>query len=215
MTPRVVLLIPTDDVGWAAIRHEAASLPGVRVEDATGDSEAILTRVRELRPDAVVTAARFHGKPVTPLLRHIRRVLRTAVFIIVDHDVEPATLLDLARAGFSAYLLWPRLSATDLRPTLEVALAGTTVVLSNEVAEAYDRLLREPADPSPRAPALSDRELNVLRLLARGRTRREIAEQLAISPRTVDRTIDDLKAALATPTRESLMVKAVTLGLVG
>ncbi|HQZ90804.1 MAG TPA: hypothetical protein PLR44_12200 [Thermomicrobiales bacterium] len=42
-----------------------------------------------------------------------------------------------------------RLSATTLRPTLEVALAGTTVVLSNEVAEAYDRLLCAPTGPSP------------------------------------------------------------------
>ena len=214
MTPRTVLLIPTDDIGWVALRHEAASLPGVQVEDVTGDSETILSRVRALRPAAVITAARFGGEPVTPLLRQIRRILREAIFIIVDHDVEPATLPDLARAGVSAYLLWPNLCAACLRPTLEVALTGTTVVLSNEVAEAYDRLLRAPHGPSPAAPRLSDREFSVLRLLARGRTRSEIAEALAISPRTVDRAIDDLRAALAAPTRESLMVPAVTLGLV-
>ena len=214
MTPRTVLLIPTNDIGWTALRHELASLPGIRVEDAAGDAEAILTRVRELRPSAVITAAHFHGEPVTPLLRHIRRTLRAAVFIIVDNEVESATLPDLARAGVSAYLLWSRLSAADLRPTLEVALAGTTVVLSNEVAEAYDQLLREPTGPSPQAPTLSDREFNVLRLLASGHTRQQIAEQLAISRRTVDRTIDDLKTALAAPTRERLMVTAVNLGLV-
>ena len=214
MTPRTVLLTPTNDVGWTALRHELADLPGVRVEDAAGDAEAILTRVRELRPSAVITAAHFHGEPVTPLLRHIRRTLRAAVFIIVDNEVESATLPGLARAGVAAYLLWSRLSAADLRPTLEVALAGTTVVLSNEVAEAYDQLLREPTGPSPQAPTLSDREFNVLRLLASGHTRQQIAEQLAISRRTVDRTIDDLKTALAAPTRERLMVPAVNLGLV-
>ncbi|HMM42802.1 MAG TPA: hypothetical protein PKA95_12945, partial [Thermomicrobiales bacterium] len=127
MTPRTVLLIPTDDIGWVALRHEAASLPGVQVEDVTGDSETILSRVRALRPAAVITAARFGGEPVTPLLRQIRRILREAIFIIVDHDVEPATLPDLARAGVSAYLLWPNLCAACLRPTLEVALTGTTV----------------------------------------------------------------------------------------
>lgn len=214
MTPRTVLLIPTDDIGWAALRREAASLPDVQVEDAAGDSEAVLTRVRELRPDAVITASHFRGAPVTPLLRQIRRLLRKAVFVIIDNGVDLETLPDLARAGVSAYLLWPKLCAACLRPTLKVALAGTTVVLSNEVAEAYDQLLREPSGPSPHAPALSDREFSVLRLLARGRTRREIADALAISPRTVDRTIDDLKIAFATPTRESLMVAAVTLGLV-
>ncbi len=214
MTPRTVLLIPTDDIGWVALRHEAASLPDVQVEEVTGAAGTIMARVSELQPDAVLTAARFHGEPVTPLLRQIRRLLRAAIFIIIDTDVEPATLPDLARAGVSAYLLWPRLCVTDLRPTLEVALSGTTVVLSNEVAEAYDRLLREPSSPSPHAPALSDREFSVLRLLARGRTRHEIAATLAISPRTVDRTIDDLKAAFATPTRESLMVAAVNLGLI-
>ena len=214
MTPRTVLLIPTNDIGWTALRHELASLPGIRVEDAAGDVEAILAQARKLRPAAVITAAHFHGEPVTPLLRHIRRTLRAAVFIIVDNEVESATLPDLARAGVSAYLLWSRLSATDLRPTLEVALAGTTVVLSNEIAEAYDQLLRDPAGPAPQAPTLPDREFNVLRLLASGHTRQQIAEQLAISRRTVDRTIDDLKAVLAAPTRERLMVTAVNLGLV-
>lgn len=214
MTPRTVLLISTDNVGWTILRHDARSLPGVRVEDATGDAAAVMARVDELRPDAIVTASRFDGEPITPLLRQVRRLLPATIFVIVDDDVDPATLPDLARAGVSAYLLWPRLRSALLRPTLEVALAGTTVVLSNEVAEAYDRLIRQPVDPSSHAPALSDREFRVLRLLARGRTRHQIADALSISPRTVDRTIDDLKSAFATPTRESLMVAAVNLGLV-
>lgn len=214
MTPRTVLLIPTHDVSWVALRHAAASLPGVRAEDVIGDTDAVMERVDELRPAAIITAARFLDEPVTPLLRLIRRRLRAAVFVIIDDGEDEAALPDLASAGVAAYLLWPRLTTATLRSTLEVALSGTTVVLSNEVAEAYDRLLREPTGPSPRAPTLSDREFSVLRLLARGRTRNEIAEQLAISPRTVDRTIDDLKTGLEAPTRESLMVTAVNLGLV-
>ena len=73
------------------------------------------------------------------------------------------------------------------------------------------RAADDPAGPAPQAPTLPDREFNVLRLLASGHTRQQIAEQLAISRRTVDRTIDDLKAVLAAPTRERLMDAAVEL----
>jgi len=54
----------------------------------------------------------------------------------------------------------------------------------------------------------------VLRLLAAGQARQDIASALNISPRTIDRIIDDLKTSFDTPTREALMVAAVRLGIV-
>jgi len=214
MTPQTVLLIPPNDIGWLSLQQAVASLPDVQIETAGGDAAAITQIECDLRPAAIITAARLDGASVTPVLRHLRRRLRKAIFIIVDHDVDPDALPNLAQAGVSAYLLWSRLCDNCLRPTLEAALTGKTVVLSNEVAEMYDRIMREPFGSSPASPPLSDREFHVLRLLAAGQTRSEIAATLSISPRTVDRVIDDLKAAFDTPTREALMVAAVRLGVV-
>lgn len=214
MTPQIVLLIPPNDIGWLSLQQAVASLPDVQIETASGDAAAITQIALDLRPDAIITAARLGDAPITPILRHLRRRLRTAIFIIVDHDVDPDALPDLARVGVSAYLLWSQFGNNDLRPALEVALAGTAVVLSNEVAEMYDRIMREPFGSSPASPPLSDREFHALRLLAVGQTRSEIANALSISSRTIDRIIDDLKAAFDTPTREALMVTAVRLGVV-
>jgi len=214
MTPQMVLLIPPNDIGWLSLQQAVASLPDVHVEIASGDAAAITQMALDLRPAAIITAARLDGASVTPVLRHLRRRLRKAVFIIVDHDVDPDALPDLAQAGVSAYLLWSRLCDVCLRPTLEVALTGKTVVLTNEVAEMYDRIMRESSGPASASPPLSDREFHVLRLLAAGQTRSEIANALSISSRTIDRIIDDLKTAFDTPTREALMVAAVKLGVV-
>jgi len=214
MTPQMVLLIPPNDIGWSSLQQAVASLPDVHVEIASGDAAAITQMALDLRPDAIITAARLGDAPITPILRHLRRRLRAAIFIIVDHDVDPDALPDLARAGVSAYLLWSRLCDSCLRPTLEVALTGKTVVLSNEVAEMYDRIVRESSGPTPASPSLSDREFHVLRLLAAGQTRQDIAGALDISPRTIDRIIDDLKTSFDTPTREALLVAAVRLGIV-
>jgi len=213
MTPQMVLLIPPNDIGWLSLQQAVASLPDVQVETAGGDAAAITQIALDLRPAAIITAARLDGASVTPVLRHLRRRLRKAIFIIVDHDVDPDALPDLAQAGVSAYLLWSQLD-NNLRPALEVALTGKTVVLSNEVAETYDRIVREPSGPASASPPLSDREFHVLRLLATGQARQDIADALSISSRTIDRVIDDLKAAFDTPTREALMVAAVRLGVV-
>ena len=213
MTPQMVLLIPPNDIGWLSLQQAVASLPDVHVEIASGDAAAITQIALDLRPAAIITAARLDGASVTPVLRHLRRRLRKAVFIIVDHDVDPDALPDLAQAGVSAYLLWSQLD-NNLRPALEVALTGKTVVLSNGVAETYDRIVREQFSSSPASPPLSDREFHVLRLLAAGQTRQDIAGALDISPRTIDRIIDDLKTSFAAPTREALMVTAVRLGVV-
>ncbi|MCO5178194.1 MAG: LuxR C-terminal-related transcriptional regulator [Thermomicrobiales bacterium] len=214
MTPQTVLLIPPNDIGWLSLQQAVASLPDVQIETASGDAAAIAQIALDLRPDAIITTARLGDAPITPILRHLRRRLRTAIFIIVDHDVDPDALPDLAQAGVSAYLLWSHFCNDDLRPALEVALAGKAVVLSNEVAETYDRIVREPSGPASASPPLSDREFHVLRLLATGQARQDIADALDISPRTVDRIIDDLKAAFDAPTREALMVTAVRLGIV-
>lgn len=214
MTPQMVLLIPPNDIGWLSLQQAVASLPDVQIETADGNAAAITQIALDLRPDAIITSARLGDAPITPILRHLRRRLRKAIFIIVDHDVDPDALPNLAQAGVSAYLLWSRLCDNCLRPTLEAALTGKTVVLSNEVAEMYDRIMREPFGSSPASPPLSDREFHVLRLLAAGQTRSEIANALSISSRTIDRIIDDLKTSFAAPTREALMVTAVRLGVV-
>ncbi|MBO9523678.1 MAG: hypothetical protein J7518_19265 [Nocardioidaceae bacterium] len=69
-----------------------------------------------------------------------------------------------------------------------------------------------PADPEPDSP-LSARELEVLRLVALGATNREIAEQLTLSPRTVDRHVSNILGKVSAPTRAAAAAYAVERGL--
>ena len=92
MTPQTVLLIPPNDIGWLSLQQAVASLPDVQIETAGGDAAAITQIECDLRPAAIITAARLDGASVTPVLRHLRRRLRKAIFIIVDHDVDPDAL---------------------------------------------------------------------------------------------------------------------------
>jgi len=122
--------------------------------------------------------------------------------------LEDASVVDAVRAGAIGYLLKDT-KAAELRQAIKAAAQGQ-VQLSPKAAA---RLMREVAAPD-RPEALSEREVEVLRLLARGRANKEIARDLSIAEKTVKTHVSNILGKLNLTDRTQAALYAVREGLV-
>ena len=133
------------------------------------------------------------------------------IFLTMHSDIGFAT--EAFRAGASGYLL-KHSAAEELPFTIRQALAGRsyiTPLIANEVVSA---LLQQTADPKAAEPQLTPRQREVLPMVAEGRTIKEMATILSVSPRTVEFHKTNLVKALGLSTTAELTQYAVRHGLV-
>jgi len=153
------------------------------VGEASTSAEA-LTLALELRPDLVVLDIDLHGQSSLPLIADLRRRMPQVNVVILTASTSDALLIDAIEAGARGFLT-KDMSAEALRRAMVGAVSGELAMSRRRGRIVLDYLLdrRE----RPRADlGLSDREMQILRLVADGLSDREIAEALVISRRTVE-----------------------------
>jgi DNA-binding NarL/FixJ family response regulator len=196
-----VLLVEDHALVRAAVAQAVAAPDIVIVGEARDALEALDLALAE-RPDLALVDVNLPGMSGLELLREMRvRFPETMVIMLsatsVDRDVEEAVT-----AGAVGYLT-KDLAPEALRRTIRGYRAGQ---LPMPRALAM-RLLLRLADAARRGAvvgddgALTERQREVLRLLSEGRTNREIAEALALSPRTVERHVGGILDRLGVPNR--------------
>lgn len=178
--PRVLL---ADD--HRLVREAFARLlePDCDVVGAVADGRALLDAAAELRPDVVVLDIAM------PLLngldagRHLKRVVPDVKLIFLTVSEDPDVTAEAFRAGASGYLL-KNSTASELFKSIQEVSQGRSYVTPLAAQGLVGSLLRDPG-PARGAEHLTERQREVLQLLAEGRTMKEIAHILRISPRTV------------------------------
>ena len=134
--------------------------------------------------------------------------------LMLSASGEQQSVLDAVKAGASGYLLKSAGLAEFLEAVARTA-AGDTVFtpgLAGLVLGEFRRLAVEPADAGP-APKLTDRETEVLRLVAKGLSYRQIAERLVLSHRTVQNHVQNTLGKLQLHNRVELTRYAIEQGL--
>jgi len=216
MTAVRVLLV--DD--QALFREALATLLSVREEvDVVGeaaDGAAAVECAARLRPDVVLMDLRMPGLDGIAATRRLRagqpdvRVIALTTF---DTDEEVFAAL---RAGAVGYLL-KDVSSARLVEAILAAARGESVLQPSVAAKVVARVaaLPDEAVPRPRPPVvpLSERELAVVRLLAEGRSNREIAADLFFAEGTVKNHVTALLGKLGARDRTQAALRARALGL--
>jgi DNA-binding NarL/FixJ family response regulator len=182
-----------------------------RVLEATTAEEALVAAQRE-RPELILLDLNLPGVPQTSVLCRQLQVAapRTRIAIITAFD-EPEAVRRCFEAGAHACLLKDT-TMIDLRGALRAVLAGERVIdprIARRLAGDEARLLR--GDPS--GVELTDREREVLQLLAEGCSNRLIAEQLFIAETTVKGYVSSLLEKLEATSRLQAVVRATEHGL--
>ena len=176
------------------------------VGEACNGAEAV-SLAEELRPNVVLMDLLMPVMDGIAATSAIRKSLPGVEVVALTSVLEDASVVGAVRAGATGYLLKDT-DADELRRAVKAAASGQ-VQLSPQAASRLMREVRAPESPE----ALTDRETDVLRLLAEGQANKEIARSLHIGEKTVKTHVSNLLAKLGVADRTQAAVFAVREGL--
>jgi DNA-binding NarL/FixJ family response regulator len=159
--------------------------PGLNVVGQADNGEDGLRLARELQPDVVVLDLTMPGMGGMTVLERLRIEVPETKVLIMTANETAQPLLDAVAGGASGYLT-KRSLREELRQAVITVHGGGSIIspmLAGHLLKEYSRHSR--GEASSVRPLLGEREHQVLRLVAGGDTDKEIAQQLFISPRTV------------------------------
>ncbi|MET8120291.1 response regulator transcription factor [Micromonospora sp. NPDC005189] len=204
--PIRLLIVDDHPVVRDGLRGMFTGDPGFEVVGEAADGSEALALVATLRPDVVLMDLRMPGMDgVTAIRRLARSGSAARVLVLTTYDTD-ADVLPAIEAGATGYLLkdTPR---DDLVHAVRAAARGESVLAPSVVGRLMGRL-RAPVEE-----ALSQRELEVLTLVARGASNREAAARLFISEATVKTHLLHVYAKLGVNDRAAAVATAYDRGL--
>jgi DNA-binding NarL/FixJ family response regulator len=209
-----VMLVDDHDLFRTGLRNLLEE-QGVHIVAEASEGATALTLVRELTPDVVVMDLNMPGMNGIEATREIVRfapLTRVVVLTISDQDGD---VMDAIVAGACGYLLKDS-SIQDLMQGIRAASVGEALISPHIAAKVLQRIRATgiQADAAVPGPELSERETEVLRLIANGKDNSEIAQELHISPKTVKNHISNILMKLQIENRIQAAVYAVRRGLV-
>ncbi|MFI1418780.1 response regulator [Streptomyces sp. NPDC020731] len=209
----VISLLVVDDhpVVRDGLRGMFDSAPGFRVLGEAANGVESLERAAALDPDVILMDLRMPGGGGVDAIRELsRRGARARVLVLTTYDTDSDTIPAI-EAGATGYLLKdaPR---EELFTAVRAAARGRTV-LSPAVASRLVSAVRTPAAPG--SESLSAREREVLALVAKGTSNREIARELFISEATVKTHLTHIFGKLGAKDRAAAVAVAYDRGILG
>jgi DNA-binding NarL/FixJ family response regulator len=213
--PTRVVLVDDQSLLRAAFRMIFDETEDIRVVGEAADGDQSLAVVRETRPDVVLMDIRMPGMDGVEATRRIREEYAFAkVLILTTFDLDEY-VYDALRAGASGFLLKDTL-AEDLLSAVRVIASGAAVTGPTITRRLINHYVRPEPETSQveRLQALTARELEVLTMIARGRSNSEIAREMYLSDGTVRTHIGRIFAKLHLRDRVQAVILGYECGLV-
>jgi DNA-binding NarL/FixJ family response regulator len=212
--PVATLVVVDDHPIWREAISRDLTGAGHRVLAVFGEGRAALEGIRSLRPDVAILDLQLPGLSGVAVLQGLGEDCPTAV-LVLSASGESSDVLEAIKAGARGYLV-KSASPAELADAVERVAAGDAVFtpgLAGLVLGEYRRLANAP-EPEER-PQLSDRETEVLRLVAKGLGYKEVAARLTLSPRTVQNHVQHILTKLQLHNRAQLVRYAIEQGIDG
>jgi two-component system response regulator NreC len=214
--PKIRVLIADDHaILRSGLKLLVNSQPDMEVVGEGSDGKQAIEIARETKPDvALLDLSMPHVGGMDALEAVVRDCRKTRVVVLTMHD-DPAYLRSVLAAGASGYVLKRSVDADLLSAIRAVHQGGTFIDSSLADVLVQDAIATNQRKSARKLPAklLSDRELQVLRLVAGGYSSQQIADQIYVSVKTVETYRSRLTAKLGLRTRSEVVRYAVRMGL--
>ena len=210
-----VLLVDDHDLFRTGLRNLLEEQT-VQVVGEAADGAQAIRMVRELAPDVVVMDLNMPGMTGVEATRQVTTLApltRVVVLTISDQDED---VMNAILAGACGYLMKDS-SIQDLMQGIRAAAVGESLISPHIAAKVLQRMRAtgtNEADAAMIRAELSDREIEVLKLIANGKDNAQIAADLHISPKTVKNHISNILMKLQIDNRIQAAVYAVRSGIV-
>jgi len=210
--PKIRVLLADDHTmvaeGLKSLLKDPFDLVGV-----VHDGRALLKSAEELRPDVIVTDISMPLLNGLDAVRQIRAQRPETRIIILTMHRDTHLAAEAFRAGVSGYLLKVSPGEELVKAVREVAQGRSYV--TSLLAKDLINLLMDAGAPRENGSPLTPRQREVLQLIAEGRTMKEVAGLLHISPRTAESHKYDIMHALSVQTTAELIQCAIRMKMVG
>ena len=181
--------------------------PDLEVVGEAGDGEEAVRKAKDLQPDVVLMDLLMPKMDGITATATIRRAQPDTEVIALTSVLEDAAVVSAVKAGAIGYLLKDT-QADELCASIHAAAAGQ-VRLAPQAAARLMNEVRAPENPD----SLTEREIEVLRLLAQGQANKEIARALHIAEKTVKTHVSNILAKLGLQSRTQAALYALRVGI--
>jgi DNA-binding NarL/FixJ family response regulator len=185
---------------------------GIDVVGEADDGEEAVAKAEELAPDVVLMDVRMPRMSGIEATRRVAEALPTSKIIMLTVSDEEDDLYEAIKAGATGYLL-KEISIEEVADAVRAVVQGQTLIspsMASKLIAEFSNLAKRASDRQQvPVPRLTERELDVLRLVAQGLTNREIAEQLYIAENTVKNHVRNILEKLHLHSRMEAVLYAV------
>jgi two-component system NarL family response regulator len=207
-----VLIVDDHALFRRGLEMVLAQEPDIEVVGEAADGSEAVTMAGEMAPDIVLMDVRMPRRGGIDATSAIKQAVPSAKIVMLTISDEEADLYDAIKAGAMGYLL-KEISIDEVAADIRAVYNGQSLIspsMASKLLSEFASMIKNKDDrPQLPTPRLTDREMEVLRLVAKGLNNRDIAKQLFISENTVKNHIRNILEKLQLHSRMEAVVYAV------
>lgn len=211
-----VLLVDDQAIVREGLRSMLGLEPDITIIGEAANGEQAIKLARELTPAVILLDVRMPGMDGLAALERIKSVApRSSVIMVTLYD-DTDYLMRAVSSGAAGYVLKDS-TREELVRAVRITVEGGAVIapsLLPQLLQKVGQMVAVPVDSCFLIEPLSEREVQVLRLIAEGKTNQEIAETLILSPTTIKTHVQNILHKLGVSDRTQAAVYAVRCGLI-
>ncbi|WP_410512313.1 response regulator transcription factor [Paenibacillus sp. BR2-3] len=207
-----VLLVDDHEMVRIGLAAVLGTEDGIEVVGEAGGGEEGIRLAQEYKPDVVLMDLVMDGMNGIETTRELMKLYPECKVIVLTSYLDDAKMYPVIEAGAFSYLLKTS-RASEVADAIRAAARGQSVLVSQVASKMMNRFRSDAMGEPPAHKELTEREMEVLKLLAQGKSNQDIADQLIIGIKTVKFHVTNILAKLSVEDRTQAAIYAYKNGL--